>query len=85
MSANNNVVNLNVIDNRETTSNGYSIDVDGTFDDDNFNFVFNITNLKMIEGDYDVGISSKLISHFVNKSTQIEYWVALEKTSNYGA
>lgn len=85
VSANNNVVNLSVIDNKDATSNGYSIDVDGTFDDDNFNFVFNIANLKMIDGDYDVGISSKLISHFVNRSTQIEYWVALEKTSNYGA
>ena len=38
----------------------------------------------MIEGDYDVAISSSLISHFINKQTKIEYWVALEKTSTYG-
>jgi hypothetical protein len=38
----------------------------------------------MIPGDYEVGISSKLISHFVNKELGIEYWIALEKTSTYG-
>lgn len=81
----NNVLVLNVIDNNDKTSNAFSIDVDGTFGDEDFNFVFNISNLKMIEGDYEVGISSKLISHFVNKESGIEYWVALEKTSTYGA
>jgi len=75
---------LSVIDNNDNTSNAFSIDVDGTFESTNFSFVFNISNLKMIDGDYDVGISSKLISHFVNKETGIEYWVALEKTSTYG-
>lgn len=79
------VLVLSVIDNNDKTSNAFSIDVDGTFGDEAFNFVFNISNLKMVEGDYDVGISSKLISHFVNKESGIEYWVALEKTSTYGA
>jgi hypothetical protein len=80
----NGVIVLNVIDNNDSTSNAFSIDADGTFESENFNFIFNISNLKMIDGDYDVNISSKLISHFVNKETGIEYWVALEKTSNYG-
>lgn len=78
------VIVLSVIDNNDKTSNVFSIDVDGTFDSDKFNFVFNISNLKMIDGDYDVSISSKLISHFVNKETSIEYWCALEKSSTYG-
>lgn len=78
------VVVLSVIDTNDKTSNVFSIDVDGTYKDENFNFVFNISNLKMVDGDYDVEISSKLISHFVSKETGIEYWCALEKTSTYG-
>jgi len=84
VSVKDNVMALSVIDNNDNTSNAFSIYVDGTFESTNFSFVFNISNLKMIDGDYDVGISSKLISHFVNKETGIEYWVALEKTSTYG-
>jgi hypothetical protein len=78
------VVCLSVIDSKDSTSNVFSIDVDGTYGNENFNFIFNISNLKMVDGDYEVGISSKLISHFVNKETATEYWVALEKSSTYG-
>lgn len=80
----NGVVCLSVIDNKDATSNVFSIDVDGTFGKERFNFVFNIGNLKMVDGDYEVRISSKLISHFVNVETATEYWVALEKSSTYG-
>ena len=85
VTAENNVLSLSVIDNNDSSSNVFTIDVDGTFDSPDFKFVFNISNLKMIDGNYNVGISSKLISHFVNKDVPIEYWVALEKTSTYGA
>jgi hypothetical protein len=43
-----------------------------------------ISNLKMVDGDYEVKLSRKLISHFVNSESEIEYWVALEKSSNFG-
>lgn len=75
---------LSVIDNNDKTSNVFSIAVYGNAESENFNFVFNISNLKMIDGDYEVSISSKLISHFVNKETSVEYWCALEKSSTYG-
>ena len=78
------VLRLSVIDHNDKTSNVYSIDVEGEYKDPNFNFVFNISNLKMVEGDYRVDISSKLISHFVNETNGIQYWVALEKPSTYG-
>ena len=77
------VLCLSVIDSSDETSNVFSIDVDGTFER-TFNFVFNISNLKMIEGDYDVSISSKLISHFANREIPVQYWVSLEKSSTYG-
>jgi len=79
-----NVLVLSVIDQNDKTSNVFSIDVDGTYKNPNFSFVFNISNLKMVEDDYRVDISSKLISHFVNDESGIQYWVALEKSSTYG-
>lgn len=76
---------LSVVDSQNTTSNTFSMDVDGTFEQNiPFNFVLNIPNLKIISGDYDVSISSKLISQFKNKEKNILYWIALEKTSTYG-
>jgi len=78
------VLVLSVIDQNDKTSNVFSIDVDGTYKNPNFSFVFNISNLKMVEDDYRVDISSKLISHFVNDESGIQYWVALEKSSTYG-
>lgn len=78
------IISLSVTDNEDSTSNGFSIDVDGEYENGDFNYVLNISNLKMVDGDYNVGLSSKLISHFVNTETSIEYWVALEKTSKAG-
>lgn len=79
------VLSLSVVDSQNMTSNAFSIDVDGTYPDGAvFNFILNINNLKIIAGDYDVKISSKLISQFINKSTPVNYWIALEKSSTFG-
>ena len=79
-----NTLSLSVVDAADPTSNVYTIDVDGEFTESNFKFIFDIRNLRMIDGDYTVNISSKLISHFVNTNASIEYWCALEKNSSYG-
>lgn len=78
-------ISLNVFDEGNSTSNTFSIDVDGTYQDESFDFILNIANLKLLPGDYKVEVSSKLISHFINEESSVEYWVALEKTSKYGA
>ena len=49
-----------------------------------FNMVFKIENLKLYAGDYDVEISSKLITQFSHKELSVKYWIALEKSSTYG-
>jgi len=86
VSNNNGTLTLSVVDSQNSTSNSYAIDISGEFDaNTNFNFILNITNLKIISGDYDVEISSKLISCFSNKELNLKYWIALEKTSSYGA
>lgn len=79
----NGVLSLAVVDNENSTSNTYSIDVDGEFSG-NFNFVLSIANLKILPGDYDVHISSKLITEFKHKELNVRYWIALEKTSTFG-
>jgi len=37
----------------------------------------------MLPGDYNVFISSKLISNFRHKNKTVQYWIALENTSKY--
>ncbi len=79
------ILNLSVIDTSNKTSNTFSIDVDGEFNKDiNFNFILNINNLKIVSDDYDVEISSKLISQFTNSDATVRYWIALEKSSTFG-
>jgi hypothetical protein len=84
ISGNNGVITLSVVDSENATSNTFSIDVEGDFQSDKFNFIMNISNLKMLPGNYEVEISSKLISHFTNTENKAQYWIALEKTSTYG-
>ena len=84
ISGKNGIITLSVIDSDNATSNTFSIDVDGEFEEENFNFILNISNLKMLPGNYEVEISQKLISHFTNVENKTQYWIALEKTSTYG-
>ena len=84
--ANNGVLSLSIVENQNATSNAFSIDIDGEFKQDAvFNFIISISNLKILPGDYDVEISSKLITQFKHKEIPLNYWIALEKTSTYGA
>jgi hypothetical protein len=46
-----------------------------------FKFVIKVENLKLLSGDYDVGISSRGISRFTGKS--VTYYVAVEQSSSH--
>lgn len=77
---------LTVTDTEDRTSNTFSIEVEGTYPEGvDFNFVLNVGNVKVINEDYDVEVSSKLISKFTSKQSPTEYFIALEKSSTYGA
>ena len=72
---------LKVCDKKNATSNNFEIKVgEGATTD--YTFYFKVENLKMYEGDYDVAVSSKSISHFKHKKLPIEYWIALEPDSS---
>lgn len=86
ISAKDGVLSLSIVENQNATSNAFSIDIDGEFKQDAvFNFIIKISNLKILAGDYDVEISSRLITQFKHKEVGVRYWIALEKTSTYGA
>jgi hypothetical protein len=64
------------------SSNSYSL-VIGKYDGDGTeaDYRFNIDNLKLISGDYNVDITNKLISNWKHETVSVQYWIALDKTS----
>jgi len=80
----NGAIALTVFDPENATSNTFTIELAGKYESENFNFILNIQNLKILPGDYSVGLSSKLMSKFTHTEKKVNYWIALEKTSTYG-
>lgn len=70
---------LCAIDSKSGSSGEYKIAVGET--DKAFRAIFRHENLKMMDGDYDVKISSKGISQFVG--IEATYWIAVESTSTF--
>lgn len=76
-----------VTDIKDKTSNSFVIELNHfkCEEDVPFTFVANISDLKLLSGDYDVEYSSKYISRFVGKTNGVEYFIGLDnKESNYG-
>ena len=78
------ILSLSVVDNENSTSNTYSIDIDGEYTSSDFNFIISIANLRILPGDYEVKLSRKLITEFKHKELNVRYWIAVEKTSTFG-
>ena len=76
------VVKLVVRDKKNDTSNDFSVVVGET--DGVFSFNFKVENIKILPGNYEVVISSKLLSRFKNTSFDVTYHVALEPDSTFG-
>ena len=75
-------IRLVVSDTGNVSSDIFSIKVGVT--DKTFRMVFKTENLnKVMEGSYDIELSSKRISHYKRKSDSLEYWIALEQNSTY--
>ena len=76
------VVKLVVRDKKNDTSNDFSVVVGET--DEVFTFNFKVENIKIIPGNYEVVISSKLLSRFKNTGFDVTYHIALEPDSTFG-
>jgi len=78
-------VDVVVTDTKNATSNTFDIRIDEVNrPDTEFSLVFNIANFKFVSGDMDVEISNKLLSQWTCPAENVQYWVALEKTSKVG-
>lgn len=74
-------IKIMVADLKNATSSAYNIEVGTT--DQEFKANIKIDNIKMLMGDYDVSLSSKKLSRFKSKSSDLLYYVALESSSTF--
>jgi len=77
----NGAVKLLVRDKKNDTSNDYSVTVGET--DKQFSFNFKVENIKILPGNYEVVVSSKLLSRFRSKNQDLTYFIALEPDSTF--
>ena len=78
------IIKLAVLDSKDSSANVFEMNLDADNSCKNkFNFILNIPNLKLLDGDYFVTISSKLISQWTNSNYPINYFIALEKSSEF--
>tara|TARA_B100000287_G_scaffold221626_1_gene209068 strand:+ start:842 stop:1513 length:672 start_codon:yes stop_codon:yes gene_type:complete len=70
-------VTLKVRDKEDETSNSYSQKVRGSADGE-YSLDFKVENLRLYEGDYNVDVSNKLISHWKHDEIDLSYYIALE-------
>ena len=75
---------ISVLDVKDPTSNTFDMESSIISNGDDYEMHFKVDNIKILKGNYDVGISSQGIGHFVHQDLELEYWIALEPTSNYG-
>lgn len=68
---------LQAVDSKNSSADTFSIEVGET--DKVFKAVFKSENIRIMEGDYSVEISSKMISKFTG--VDVTYWIAVEATS----
>jgi hypothetical protein len=71
-----------VSDTGNVSSDRFSTSVGPT--DKTFCMIFKTENLsKIVEGTYNVCLSSKRISHFKREGDSLQYWIALEQNSTF--
>ena len=76
-------ISIKVFDTKDSSANTFETDLGPNTTGHKFSFVMNISNMKIIDGEYDVQISSKLISKWTNKTKPVSYFIALEKSSQF--
>jgi len=74
-------IHLTVRDKKNSASNSYKIEVGDT--NHVFQFNLKVENLKLMNGDYDVVISSKNLAQFTNHARPLVYYIAVEPDSNF--
>lgn len=73
-------MSIQAIDSKNPSADSYRVVLRDTTS--TFKMIFKSENIKIMQGDYDVSISSKGIGHF--KGADVEYWIATEANSTFG-
>lgn len=81
--SNGDTIEVNCFDTKNDGANINSTEIESKGNGKKYNMIFSTENIKLIEGSYDVTISSKGISHFKHTTTPIEYWIMSETGSKY--
>jgi hypothetical protein len=71
---------LSALDFKNVSGDSFDVQVANSNGHD-FLMLFEPTNLKIINDDYDVSLSAKLLMHL--KGSKVEYWIPAEKDSFY--
>jgi hypothetical protein len=75
-------LSLSVLDPKDASANTYNIELSEKHTlNKEFSLEFLIDNLKLFSGNYNVEISSKLISQWTHAEFALTYFIALEKSS----
>ena len=75
-------ITITVFDKGNTSTNSAIFDVTGT-SSSSFTAYMKISNLKLIDDDYEVKLSSKGISLFKSKNHDLKYYIAIEADSKF--
>lgn len=70
-------ISLNLCDRENETSNVYTQDTVGESTGD-YELMMKMENILLLPGDYEVKVSSKLITQWKHKNLNLTYWIALE-------
>jgi hypothetical protein len=76
---------LQALDSKNPTADDFSVELVGSTDK-KFQFIFKTENLKLMNLNYDVEVTSKGIAKFVSTNDSgpvLTYWVALESSSTF--
>jgi hypothetical protein len=77
-------VTLNTLDVANDSAHTESLELSTAGSGDKYKMVFKTENIsKILNGAYEVKISSKGISHFKNKKNNVEYWITTEIGSTF--
>ncbi len=76
---------LRALDVSNSSTNSVSVVVGKNDTGATFRFLFKIEAIRVIPGTYDVHLAEKMITHWVNTKTDLQYWIAQETASTYSA
>lgn len=79
VSGDGNTITLSAANTKNPTVDGFSIVIGST--DKTFNVIFKSENLKMMQNDYTVELTSKRIAKF--DAAGLTYWIAMETASSF--